>query len=145
MLGLGPGLFYNSPMEACVIICHRTKRKQSNRKILFIDAVTSVARERAQSFLKSEHQDRILRAYRAFEDEPGFAAVIPIEEVLANGGKLSIPLYVKKPKTVVAPGEETTLAESWAAFDEGGREFWTQMDALVDMLDGVVAGEANDA
>ncbi|QKK08986.1 MAG: SAM-dependent DNA methyltransferase [Planctomycetota bacterium] len=145
VLGLGPGLFYNSPMEACVIICHRTKRKQSNRKILFIDAVTSVARERAQSFLKSEHQDRILRAYRAFEDEPGFAAVIPIEEVLANGGKLSIPLYVKKPKTVVAPGEETTLAESWAAFDEGGREFWTQMDALVDMLDGVVAGEANDA
>ena len=31
------------------------------------------------------------------------------------------------------------------AFDEGGREFWTQMDALVDMLDGVVAEEVNGA
>ena len=27
----------------------------------------------------------------------------------------------------------------------GGREFWTQMDALVDMLDGVGAEETNDA
>ena len=145
VLGLGPGLFYNSPMEACVVICRSKKRKAIKGKILFIDAVAEVARERAQSFLRTEHQDRILAAYQAFEDEPGFAAVVSVEDVLAKGGTLSIPQYVKKPKPQVAPGDETTLAEAWAAFDEGGRGFWTRMDALVDMLDGVVAEEANDA
>ena len=28
VLGLGPGLFYNSPMEACVVICRFLKRIQ---------------------------------------------------------------------------------------------------------------------
>ncbi len=145
VLGLGPGLFYNSPMEACVVICRSKKRKAIKGKILFIDAVAEVARERAQSFLRTEHQDRILAAYQAFEDDPGFAAVVSVEDVLAKDGTLSIPQYVKKPKPKVAPGDETTLAEAWAAFDEDGRGFWTQMDGLVDMLDGVVAEEANDA
>ena len=36
-------------------------------------------------------------------------------------------------------GRRTTTSQAaWAAFDAGGREFWQQMDALVDMLDGVV-------
>jgi len=145
VLGLGPGLFYNSPMEACIVICRSKKRRDIKDKILFIDALAEIARERAQSFLRAENQDRILEAYEAFEDQPGFAAVIAVEDVLAKDGSLSIPRYVKKPKSQIQPGEETTLTEAWAAFDEGGRQFWTQMDALVDMLDGVAAEEVNDA
>ena len=95
VLGLGPNLFYNSPMEACVVICRTRKPAERQGKILFIDAVHEVARERAQSFLKPEHQQRILAAYRAFADEPGFAKVATIEEVLAKDGNLSIPRYVR--------------------------------------------------
>jgi type I restriction enzyme M protein len=138
VLGLGPGLFYNSPMEACVVICRSKKRKPRKGKILFINAVDAVARERAQSFLKPEHQSRILKAYQSFVDVPGFTACAAIEDVLAKGVNLSIPLYVKKAKPKVRPGEETTLAESWTEFDQSGREFWPQMDALVDMLEGVL-------
>ena len=145
VLGLGPGLFYNSPMEACVVVCRSRKAKSRKGKILFIDAVAEVARERAQSFLRTEHQEHILAAYQSFKDEPGFAAVVSVEDVLTKDGSLSIPLYVKKPKPKVTAGEESTLAEAWAAFDEGGREFWAQMDALVDMLDDVVAEGAGDA
>ena len=145
VLGLGPGLFYNSAMEACVVICRSKKRRGLKGKVLLIDAVAEIARDRAQSFLRTEHQDRIFEAYQAFEDEPGFAAVVSVDEVLAKDGSLSIPLYVKKPKQKIAPDDEAKLAETWSAFDEGGREFWTQMDALVDMLDGVVAEEVNDA
>jgi type I restriction enzyme M protein len=145
VLGLGPGLFYNSPMEACVVVCRGRKPKPRQSKILFIDAVAELARERAQSFLKPEHQHRILDAYRAFADQPGFVAAVPLEDVLAKGGSLSIPLYVKKAKPTAAAGEEATLASAWEVFDEGGREFWTRMDELVAMLDGVVAEETGDA
>jgi type I restriction enzyme M protein len=37
------------------------------------------------------------------------------------------------------------LAEIWEGFDTGGREFWTGMDALVEMLDGIVVEKAGDA
>src|SRR5690349_2102431 len=47
VLGLGPNLFYNSPMEACVVVCRTTKPKARKGKILFINAVNEVTRERA--------------------------------------------------------------------------------------------------
>jgi type I restriction enzyme M protein len=144
VLGLGPGLFYNSPMEACVVICRSRKTKGRERQVLFIDAVSEIARERAQSFLRPEHQQRILDAYLAFDDEAGFTAVATTDAVLANGGNLSIARYVKKVRPAKVEGNGTSLAATWSAFDEQGREFWTQMDALVVMLDGVVAEEADD-
>jgi type I restriction enzyme M protein len=38
-----------------------------------------------------------------------------------------------------------TIEEAWERFNAEGREFWTGMDALVETLDEVVAGEAGDA
>lgn len=145
VLGLGPGLFYNSPMEACVIVCRSRKPAERQGRILFIDAVAEIARERAQSFLRPAHQARILAAYRAFADEPGFAAVVSTDDVLAAEGNLSIARHVKKPKPAVAADDAMTLAEAWGAFEAEGREFWTGMDALVDMLDGLAPAEDADA
>src|SRR5207249_3886890 len=89
VLGLGPNLFYNSPMEACVLVCRTQKPADRQGKILFIDAVHEVARERAQSFLKLEHQERIIAAYQAFANESDFANVATIAEVLEKDGNLS--------------------------------------------------------
>jgi type I restriction enzyme M protein len=94
VLGLGPNLFYNSPMEACVVICRTAKPKERQGKIIFVNAVNEVTRERAQSFLTDEHVERIVRAYMQFKDEPGFSRVAMLEEIRAREGNLSIPQYV---------------------------------------------------
>jgi type I restriction enzyme M protein len=94
VLGLGPNLFYNSPMEACVVICRTTKPKARKGKILLINAVNEVTRERAQSFLTDDHIERIVKVYEQFKDEPGFTRVATLEEIRAKDGNLSIPLYV---------------------------------------------------
>jgi type I restriction enzyme M protein len=94
VLGLGSNLFYNSPMEACVVICRTAKPKVRKNKILLINAVNEVTRERAQSFLTDDHIERIVRAYEQFKDEPGFTRVATLEEIRAKDGNLSIPLYV---------------------------------------------------
>lgn len=145
VLGLGPGLFYNSPMEACVILCRSKKPSDRQGRILFIDAVAEIARERAQSFLRPQDQARILAAYQDFADAPGFASVVSTADVLAAEGNLSIARYVKKPKPEVPMGEAVTLTAAWDIFDAEGRGFWTGMDALVDMLDGLEPAEDADA
>lgn len=94
VIGLGPNLFYNSPMEACVVIGRTAKPEERRGKILFINAIDEVTRERAQSFLTDEHIERIAGAYRAFGDEAGFATPVTNADCLERGGSLSIPLYV---------------------------------------------------
>ena len=62
VLGLGPNLFYGSPMEACILICRTHKPKERRGKVLFINAVNEVTRERSQAFLKTDHLYRIVNA-----------------------------------------------------------------------------------
>jgi type I restriction enzyme M protein len=144
VLGLGPNLFYNSPMEACIVICRTRKSAGRQGKVLFIDGVHEIARERALSFLKPGHQDRIVNAYEAFTDESGFAAVVSVEKILRADSNLSIPRFVRPTADSVGGGRDGGLRSTWAAFDAGGRRFWQQMDALLDVLDGAVAEEAPD-
>ncbi len=148
VIGLGPNLFYNSPMESCILICNRKKAAARQGKVIFIDAVNEVTRERAQSFLKPEHQQRILAAFKAFADEPGFAKVATLAEIGANASNLSIPMYVKRIAAAVAVdgnGDAVTLRSTWEQWQTDGRAFWQQMDTLVETLDGLVAQEAADA
>ncbi len=140
IIGLGPNLFYNSPMESCIVICNRKKVAARKGKVIFIDAVNEVTRERAQSFLKPEHQQRILSAYKTFADVPGFAKVATLAEIGANAGNLSIPLYVKRIAAAVATdsnGDAVSLRSAWNQWQTDGRAFWQQMDAVVETLDGL--------
>jgi type I restriction enzyme M protein len=135
VLGLGPSLFYNSPMEACVVICRSKKSKRTKGKTLFIDAVTEIAREKTQSFLRDEHQARILAAYQAFENEPAFAEVATTKDILTKNADLTVHHYVTRKPTVSDNANCETLAQAWDRFDGDGRDFWIGMDALVEKLD----------
>ena len=94
VLGLGAGLFYNSPMEAVVVVLRANRPVDQQGKVLFINAVDLVAREQAQSFLRPEHQQSILDAYRGFKDIDGLAHVASLGDIAENEYSLSIPLYV---------------------------------------------------
>ncbi len=141
VLGLGANLFYNSPMEACVVFCRSKKPAERRRKVLLIDAVNEVTRERAMSTLRPEHQARIEAAYAAYADEEGFAKLATVEEIAAQGFSLSIPLYVRRQASAVATGEggaPQTLRAAWETWEGSGRAFWEQMDGVVDLLDGLI-------
>jgi type I restriction enzyme M protein len=94
VIGLGPNLFYNSPMEACVVVCRMNKPPERRGRVLFINAVNEVTRERAQSFLEREHIERIVKMYHEFGDVEGLARIAVLDEIRANVANLSIPLYI---------------------------------------------------
>lgn len=145
VIGQGPNLFYNSPVESCILICNRNKAAARKGKVIFIGAVGEVTRERAQSLLKPEQQQRILTAYQAFADVPGFAKVATLAEIGASAGNLSIPLYVKPRAGDVAKdsdGQAMTLAAVWAQWQADGVVFWQGMDALVERLDTLAVDKA---
>ena len=96
VIGLGANLFYNSPMEACLLICRMQKPKERKGKILFINAVDEVRRDKTISMLEEKHIQKIFTAYKNYEDVEGFARVVSNEDILANNATLNISQYVSK-------------------------------------------------
>lgn len=115
VLGLGGGLFYNSPMEAVVITLRSRKPPERKGKVLFIDAVHEVAREQAQSFLRASHQAKILSAYRSFAPVDRFATVASTETISERSFSLALPLYVDRSgvDSGTEPADVEAAVKSW--------------------------------
>lgn len=99
VIGLGPNLFYNSPMEACIIICRTKKSEELRGKILFINAVKEVIRKNGESYLTDEHIEKIRNAYWKRINVEEFCKLVDNQVVLHKKSSLSIPLYVSQ-KTI---------------------------------------------
>jgi type I restriction enzyme M protein len=96
VIGLGPNLFYNSPMEACLLVCRTNKSSNQKGKILFINAVEEVKKQATVNMLESVHIEKIYNAYKNFSDQDHFAAVKTNEEIIDNfDSNLNISLYVQ--------------------------------------------------
>ncbi len=122
VLGLGPNLFYNSPMEACVVFCRSVKPKERKNKVLFINAVDQVTRQQAQSFLTVEHIAKIAGAYESFTEEAGFTAIATKDQILANGGDLNIVKYVKRDRDEAEARSLSEVLTVWRASSTQLRE-----------------------
>ena len=61
--------------------------------MLFINADRDYREGRAQNYLAPEHIEKIVRAFEAFEDVPGFARVVTRAELRENDDNLNIRRY----------------------------------------------------
>ncbi len=94
VIGIGKNLFFNSPMEACIVICRTNKVPSRRGQVLFINAKKEVTRKNAQSYLEEFHIQKIAQAYNNFSVEEGFSAIGTLQQILSSGASLGIPLYV---------------------------------------------------
>lgn len=95
VIGIGRNLFYNSCMDACVIICRTNKPSERKGKIQFIDAKNEVTRKNAESYLEPKHIEKITKAYFDFAEIDRFSKIVDNDDILTHNAKLSVALYVK--------------------------------------------------
>lgn len=95
VIGLGPNLFYNSPMESCVVVLNCNKPAERKNKVLFINGVEHVTRERAHSSLSDNDLSVLCEAYFNPQEKRDIAALVDVQEIKGNLYNLSIPLYVE--------------------------------------------------
>jgi type I restriction enzyme M protein len=98
IIGLGKNLFYNSPMESCIIICNNNKKFESKEKILFINVVDDISSKGSikNSFLSEKNIQDICNLYYKYNNKQGKSAIVNLEEIANNNYNLNIPLYVTK-------------------------------------------------
>ena len=133
VIGLAANLFYNSPMEACILICRMNKRPERRGQVLFIHAVNEAERKNAQSYLEERHIQKIAGAYRQYSDEAGFARVATIQDIADNNFSLSIPLYVKQ-EAGSAEADTRSVQEcfdSWMAASQTMKLSYEMLNSLL--------------
>lgn len=111
VIGLGPNLFYNSPMEACIMICRAQKNAASKGRVLFINALKEVTRKNAESKLEPAHIEKILKAYRERPSDGVFSYDATNEEIAKNDFSLAIPLYAHQSIIPRGDAEARSLEE----------------------------------
>lgn len=112
VIGLGPNLFYNSPMESCVVVLNCNKPVERKNKILFINGVEHVTRERAHSRLSDDDLDVLCEAYFKPDNQSDVTALVDLDTISENQYNLSIPLYVKVKVSAEVHDIEHAI-ESW--------------------------------
>jgi type I restriction enzyme M protein len=135
VIGLAPNLFFNSPMEACILICHKNKPVERKNKILFINAINEVTRENAQSFLKDEHIQKIANAYHNYISDGEFSSVVDIKTIQENNNLLSLPLYTISQSSVAEEqAEELTIEELYEELQSSNQILKQQFNKLKQIL-----------
>lgn len=99
VISIGKNLFYNSPMEACILICRTQKEEKKKGKILLIKATDLVERKNSESYLTEEHIKTILSIYNSYSDIEGRSCVIENKDVPTNNYTISPKYYVKSTDT----------------------------------------------
>ena len=94
ILGIGKNLFFNSPMEACVLIANRNKPASHRGKVLFVAARHFVERKNGESYLTDDHIRLLAKTYHDFEPVEGLAAVVTNEAIRDKDNSLSVNQYV---------------------------------------------------
>lgn len=132
VIGLGPNLFFNAPMEACVLICNSRKVKELKNKVIFINAKYEVTRKNAESFLENSHIKKITEAYKSVNDIADFKRLVDFEEIEKNRFDLSIQKYVYISE--INKAESVSAEDALASWERQHSLLVNSVNTLIGML-----------
>lgn len=95
VISIGKNLFFNSPMEACILICKTNKPEERKQKILLIKATDLVERKNSESYLTNEHIDILSDIFLNYRSVEGRSVIINTNDIPENKYSISPKLYVK--------------------------------------------------
>ena len=114
VIGLGPSLFYNSPMEAMILIGNNNRPKERRGKILFVNAKEDVNIDKGQAWMTDKQINKVYELYKSFDEQQSYSSVVDVDEVLSKGGNMNISFYIESLKTNNRESCSDTL-NSWEA------------------------------
>jgi type I restriction enzyme M protein len=130
VIGLGPNLFYGTGLAACIMVFRARKQSERRRQVLIVDASRLFRRGRNQNTLEPVHIEQIYAWYTGYQDVPGAARLVTLDEIAANDWNLNIPRYVEPP----AQEELLTVEEALGNLKTALADAYAAEDRLRDLL-----------
>ena len=126
VIGLGPNLFYGTPLAASIMVFRQSKEVSKIGKVIFIDASDQIRVGRAQNYLEYENISQIFNWLKEYRDVENYVKIASLEEIEENEYNLNIPLYVEKIIEDNLPSVEealTNLKSAWSESQKAEEDF----------------------
>lgn len=130
VIGLGPNLFYNSPMEAMILVGNTNKPAERKGKVLFVNAKDDVVDNKGLAYLTDKHIKNIYQSFLDFKDQEYYSKVASIDDMMENNGNMNISFYVKSQKTE----NVLSFGEAFYAWNDSGKKLNDSMNELFKVL-----------
>jgi type I restriction enzyme M protein len=135
VVGLGPNLFYATPIPTCLMIFRKTKHVRSQGHVLMIDASRCFTPGRNQNYLTSVNISQITNAYRGETLGVDVSRrLVPIDEIRSRGYDLNMGLYLSRPRSrrVRTTDALAHLREQHGALSEVETGLFVSIETLID-------------
>ena len=131
VISIGKNLFFNSPMEACILICRTNKPEERKNKILLVKATDLVERKNTESYLTEEHIRIISDIFLNYKTEEGRSTIIDICNIPIDKYSISPKLYVKSNDNV----DTEDFSELLSYWSVASSECKNELMSLTKLLD----------
>lgn len=91
VVGLPTNLFFGTGIPAAILIFNKARK---TKNVLFIDASKEYQEGKKQNTLRPQDMDKIVDAYRKYENIDKYAYCATVDEIKENDYNLNIPRYV---------------------------------------------------
>lgn len=135
VIGLGKNLFYNSPMEACILVCRINKPVSRRGRVLFINAKKYVTRNGTECLLTPEQIRTIADTYTEYEEKDGLSSIASLFEIENNDFSLSLSLYVDG--AVDDTSDTVSLSDCINSWRDNSQQLHQVYKELTDLLNEV--------
>lgn len=116
VIGLGPNLFYGTPLAPFILILKKNKEANKKGKVYFINAKEQFKVGKNQNYLTSNHIQQIFEGYIKYKDIDGFSKLVSIEHIEQNNWNLDVSTYIenyKKDNSSSLKDDFTELKLAW--------------------------------
>ncbi len=93
IIGLPANLFYGTGIPACILVLDKTNA-DARRAIFMVDASKGFIKDGNKNRLRERDIHRIVDVFHKLEAQPGFARLVPHDEIEKNDFNLNLPRYI---------------------------------------------------
>ncbi|MEM3637077.1 MAG: class I SAM-dependent DNA methyltransferase [Conexivisphaerales archaeon] len=129
-------LFYNTGAPGAIMIFRVNKPEQRKNRVLFINASMEFEQHpevRKLNRLGDSNIERIVKAYREFEEVKNFSRIVALEEIKRNDWNLNVSLYVS-PETEDEKIDVVKEFEELKALEEERQKLMRDIEGYVEEL-----------
>lgn len=93
IIGLPPNLFYGTGIPACILVLDK-ENATARKGIFMIDASKGFIKDGNKNRLRERDIHRIVDVFTNAETHPGYARLVPHDEIETNDFNLNLPRYI---------------------------------------------------